>query len=71
MNYIIKRFSKVDNREDASPEVLKKAKEDGVIQYINGEWRIVSIKKKKLWDSHYDTREDAEKALRAYHANHH
>lgn len=39
----------------------------------NGAWRIISLKTSpaEYWDAHYDTREDAEKALAAYHANKH
>lgn len=68
MIYSIKRFSQ-DTREDASPEILEKAKTSGVVQKIGDSWRIVAIKKKKLWDAHYGSREKAEAALRAYQAN--
>lgn len=71
MIYSTKRFSKVDNREDASPELIEKAKESGVVQKVGDSWRIVSIKKKKLWDAHYDSEEKANAALRAYQANKH
>lgn len=71
MIYQVRRFSKTDNREDASPELLEKAKKEGVIQKVGGDWRIISIKKGKLWDAHYDSRENAEKSLRAYQANKH
>lgn len=61
------RFS--DNREDASPELIEKAKSSGVIQKVGDSWRIISIKKRKLWDAHYNSRENAEAALRGYQAN--
>jgi hypothetical protein len=44
-------YSKPDNREDASPELLEKAKTDGVVQKVGDSWRIVAIKKRKLWDA--------------------
>lgn len=69
MTYSIRRFSKIDNREDASPELIEKAKKEGVIQKVNGDWRIVSIKKGKLWNAHYDSKAKAEASLRAYQAN--
>lgn len=71
MIYSVKRFSKVDNREDASPELIEKAKESGVVQKIGDSWRIVSIKKKKIWDAHYDSKSKADDALKAYYANKH
>lgn len=69
MIYQVRRFSKIDNREDASPELLEKAKESGVVQKVGDSWRIISIKKKKLWDAHYDSKSKADNALRAYQAN--
>lgn len=71
MIYQVRRFSKTDNREDASPELLEKAKESGVVQKVGDSWRIISIKKKKLWDAHYDSKSKADDALRAYQANKH
>ena len=62
-------YSKIDNREDASPELIEKAKKDGVVQKVGDSWRIVAIKKGKLWDAHYKSHESASKALSAYHAN--
>jgi len=62
-------FSKVDHREDASPELIEKAKKEGVVQKVGDSWRIVAIKKGKLWDAHYKSHESASKALSAYHAN--
>lgn len=67
MIYTIKRFT--DTREDASLSVLERAKKSGVIQKIRGNWRIVSIKKKKLWTPKYRSRKTALKALRGYQAN--
>lgn len=66
MIYSVRRFSKVDDREDASPELLEKAKKDGVIQKVNGDWRIISIKKGKLWNAVYDSKSKAEAGLRGY-----
>lgn len=72
---IIKRnktFSaKQDNREIVPAELVEKAKKEGVIQEYKGKWRIISLKAEppRFWDSHYTSKEKAEKALDAYHAN--
>ena len=71
MIYTVRRFSKTDNREDASKEVLQKAKTSGVVQKVNGKWRIVSIKKGKLWTPIYSSKAKGEEALRGYYANKH
>ena len=71
MIYSVRRFSKTDDREDASPELIEKAKESGVVQKIGDSWRIISIKKKKIWDAHYDSKSKADNALKAYQANRH
>jgi hypothetical protein len=63
-------FSKPDNREDASDELLERAKTDGVVQKVGDSWRIVAIKKRKLWDAHYASKEKAQAALAAYHCHH-
>lgn len=63
--YKIKRFS---SQEKCPEDILEKAKEDGVIQKDHeGNWRIVSLKKGTLWNSHYKTKESAMKSLAAYH----
>ncbi len=59
-------------RETVPSSIEKKVKRGkGVIQKYNGSWRIVSMKTDppEFWNSHYQTKEDAEKALSAYHAN--
>lgn len=64
-----KQFS---NREKVPFDIAKEGKKSGVIQKDKkGYWRIISYKTNppEFWDAHYDTREDAEKALDAYHAN--
>ncbi len=68
--YRIQRlYSKPDNREDASQEVIEKAKKDGVVQKIDGSWRIVAIKKGKLWRAKFQSKEKALNSLRYYHQN--
>ena len=65
----IKVFS---GREKVSKEKLKEAKKTGVIQKdSNGNWRIISLKAGEYWDAKYSSREKAEAALAAYHANRH
>lgn len=66
---ILKSFS---DREKVPANIENKARKQGVIQKdSNGVWRIISLKTHpaEYWDAHYKTREDAEKALGAYHAN--
>lgn len=67
MIYTVRRFSKTDNREDAPKEVIEKAKTSGVVQKVDGKWRIVSIKKGKLWTPHFKSKKSSLAALRYYH----
>lgn len=68
---LAKEFSLASNRLPVSDEDLEKAKTDGVVQKRpdNGKWGIIAIQKKLWWSQSYDSRENAENALRAYHAN--
>lgn len=62
------------SREKVPPEIAKKAKEEGVVQQdSSGHWRIVSLKTSppEYWNAKYKTKDDAEKALSAYHAQKH
>ena len=64
-----KQFS---DREKVPSDIAKEGKKSGVIQKDKkGYWRIISYKTNppEFWDAHYDTKDDAEKALDAYHAN--
>ena len=68
---IIKR-KLYSQREKVPSDIAKEGKKSGVVQKDkNGKWRIISYKTNppEFWDAHYDTKEDAEKALDAYHAN--
>ena len=57
----------VKRREKVPDSILKKSMEDGVIQKDeNGVWRIINRQKGVYWNSHYKTKEDALKSLRAY-----
>lgn len=59
-------------REKVPSDIAEEGKKSGVIQKDkNGSWRIISYKTNppEFWDAHYDSKEDAEKALSAYHAN--
>lgn len=44
-------------------------KEDGVIRKVGNKWRILKKNRKDYWDAEYDTKADAQAALRAYWAN--
>ena len=41
------------------------------IKKVGDKWRIYSGKTGKMWKAHYDTKEDAEKGLKAYFASQH
>lgn len=59
-------------REKVPNKTAQEGKRSGVVQKDdNGEWRIISYKTNppEFWDAHYDSKEDAENALQAYHAN--
>ncbi len=51
-------------------EAEGKCPKSGCIKKQGDKWRIISNKTGKLWPQKYDTKESAEKALKAYHANH-
>jgi len=49
-------------------EAAGKCPEEGCIgKKPNGKWGVMSNKTGKWWDADYDTKEDAEDALKAYH----
>ena len=54
-------------------EIIKNMKEDVVkgsnIKKVGDDWRILSGKTGKMWKAKYDTKEDAEAALRGYFAS--
>ena len=41
----------------------------GVIRKVGSKWRILKKNRKDYWPAKYDTKSDAEAALRAYWAN--
>lgn len=43
--------------------------DDGVIKKVGNKWRILKKNRKDYWDAEYDTKADAQAALRAYWAN--
>lgn len=52
--------------------VLKKRVEEentSVIRKVGSKWRILKKNRKDYWPAKYDTKADAEAALRAYWAN--
>ena len=71
---IILRNKNYSEREKVPANIAEKARKEGVVQKdSNGVWRIISLKTSpaEYWNAHYDSKEDAEKALSAYHANKH
>lgn len=76
---VVKRFSciqkefaaKKDDREIVPKDIAEKGRKEGVIQKDkNGKWRIISYKANppRFWSSTYDTKEDASRALAAFHS---
>lgn len=60
----------VKRRLPVSKEDLEKAKNEGVVQKRpDGNWGIIAIDRKLWWQPKYSSKESAEKALAAYHAN--
>lgn len=55
------RLEKLMDEEDERTDVIVK---------VGNKWRIKG-KKVRYWDAEYDTKEDAENALKAYWANKH
>jgi hypothetical protein len=77
---IISEFSKEGFKSYSAWESLRKIgldsffneaeKEDsGVIRKVGNKWRILKKNRKDYWDAEYDTKADAQAALRAYWAN--
>lgn len=65
-----KNFS--EKREVVDKETAERGKKEGVVQKKpNGKWGIISYKTNPptFWNADYDTKESAENALAAYHAN--
>lgn len=50
---------------------LYESKDKGVIRKVGNKWKILKKNRKDYWDAEYDTKADAEAALRAYWANKH
>jgi len=58
--------------EKATGSSLEEDKVPGSnIKKVGDKWRILSGKTGKMWKAHYDTKEDAEKGLKAYFASQH
>ena len=54
-----------------SNEAIFEKDDDGVIRKVGNKWKILKKNRKDYWDADYDTKADAEAALRAYWANKH
>ena len=50
---------------------LYESKDKGVIRKVGNKWKILKKNRKDYWDAEYDTKADAENALKAYWANKH
>jgi len=70
MNYYEELEERVKKLEDALCNEEDKD-DDGVIRKVGNKWKILRKNRKDYWDADYDTKKDAEAALRAYWANKH
>lgn len=68
---VIKNKYSVTSMENKNKfQVNEEEKEEkGVIRKVGNKWRILKKNRKDYWDAEYDTKADAEAALRAYWAN--
>jgi len=41
----------------------------GCVKQVDGKWRVISNKDGHLWPQTYDTKQDAEDAIAAYHVH--
>ena len=70
MNHTSKKLSLEERIIRLENLLLEAEKEDdGVIRKVGNKWRILKKNRKDYWDAEYDTKKDAEAALRAYWAN--
>lgn len=44
-----------------------KCPESGCVKEVGGKWRVISNRTGKLWPAEYETKEDAQGAIAAYH----
>lgn len=70
MNYYEELEERVKKLEDILCNEENK-EDDGVIRKVGNKWKILRKNRKDYWDADYDTKKDAEAALRAYWANKH
>lgn len=50
---------------------IVETKDTGVIRKVGSKWKILKKNRKDYWNAEYDTKADAQAALRAYWANKH
>lgn len=50
-------------------ESIFNEEDDGVIRKVGNKWKILKKSRRSYWDADFDTKSDAEAALRAYWAN--
>jgi len=55
--------------KESKNEKKGKCPESGCVKKVGNKWRVISNKYGKLWPAHYDSKEDAENALKAYHVH--
>jgi len=68
------RSKAIEKAKGLAGAIAKKIKEDvvkgpNVEKDSKGKWRVLSGKTGKRWPQTYDTKEDAENAIKAYHAS--
>lgn len=63
--FLEKRNNRNDNK-DNNKDNNKDKKKKSVIVKVGNKWKILRKNRKDYWDAEYDTKKDAQAALRAY-----
>ena len=61
-------YGRIDTHLDEDKSGKGKCPDSGCIKKDGNKWRIISNKTGKLWPQKYDSKENAQDALEAYHA---
>ena len=61
------QYKSLEERVAALESIL--FEDEGVIRKVGNKWRILKKNRKDYWDAEYDTKAEAQAALRAYWAN--
>lgn len=64
-------MSNLKSRIERLESLIYYEDDSGVIRKVGNKWKILKKDRKHYWDADYDTKKDAEDALKAYWANKH